>query len=241
MAKLEKQSVKAPPGQIKHDDHSITTLDPSSYDTKGTPTTTDDEMYFGDGNLPTNYNISVDSKTHIELGLKIHYRQGNDITPDSVDADGTAHYTVPDGTQVVDPAHGVSSANTARAAWNFDFSVNTGLDGSTKTLDNFDFRIRIADDDGNVQVFDLQHVSPGVTPWVNVTTGAGATLGALSGDNEDGLNPQLSQDSVNMGFGFLQAAFGPDALSAGEHYDILLQAFDHGKIVAQVHDVLVLA
>jgi hypothetical protein len=28
-------------------------------------------MYFGDGNLPTNYNISVDDKTDIELGLKI--------------------------------------------------------------------------------------------------------------------------------------------------------------------------
>jgi hypothetical protein len=92
MAKLEKQSVTPPPGQIKHDEHKIGTLDQSSYDTKGTPSAADDEMYFGDGNLPTNYNISVDDKTHIELGLKIHYRQGNDITPTSVDADGTAHY-----------------------------------------------------------------------------------------------------------------------------------------------------
>src|SRR6187200_452905 len=134
MAKLQKQSASPPPGQIKHDDHLIGTLSASSYDTKGTATTTDDEMWFGDGNLPTNYNISVDSKTDIELGLKIHYRQGDDITPVSVDADGTAHYVVPDGTQVIDPAHGVSSAAPNRAAWNFDFSVNTGLDGSTKTL-----------------------------------------------------------------------------------------------------------
>src|SRR4029077_21042288 len=132
MAKLEKQSASPPPGQIKHDAHSVGTLDGSSYDTKGTPATSDDEMWFGDGNLPTNYNISVDSKTDIELGLKIHYRQGNDITPTTVDADGTAHYVAPDGAQVVDPAHGVSAANPARAAWNFDFSVNTGLDGSTK-------------------------------------------------------------------------------------------------------------
>jgi hypothetical protein len=29
-------------------------------------------------------------------------------------------------------------------------------------------------------------------------------------------------------------------LSAGETYDITLQAFDHGKIVAQVHDAVVL-
>ena len=51
MAKLEKQSFSPPPGQIKHDDHSIGTLDASSYDTKGTLTTANDE-YFGDGNKP---------------------------------------------------------------------------------------------------------------------------------------------------------------------------------------------
>lgn len=115
MGKLEKQSASPPPGQIRHDDHHIGTLDASSFDTNG-------EMFFGDGNLPTNYNISVDAKTHIELGLKLHYRSGNDIVQTSVDPDGTAHYEVPHGTQVVDPAHGVSSANPNRAAWNFDFS-----------------------------------------------------------------------------------------------------------------------
>src|SRR5262245_33296639 len=133
VAKLEQKSANPPPGQIKHDSHSIGTLDQSSYDTHGTPSTADDEMFFGDGNKPTNYNISVDSKTHIELGLKIHYRQGDDITPGSVDSDGTAHYQAPSGTQVVDPVHHVPVANASRAAWNFDFSVNTGLDGSTHT------------------------------------------------------------------------------------------------------------
>ena len=231
MAKLEKQSAKAPPGQIKHDDRAIGTLDSSSYDTKGTAATTDDEMFFGDGNLPTNYNISVDSKTDIELGLKIHYRQGVDITPTSVDADGTAHYNVPAGTQVIDPAHGVGSARPDRAAWSFDFSVNTGLDGSTKTLDAFDFRIIITSGDGEQGVFDMNHLAPGNTPW-------GTLAGGFA--DEDGANPQLSQNSVNLGFGFLQTIFGADALNAGETYDIQLQAFDHGKIVAQVHDVLLL-
>jgi hypothetical protein len=235
MAKKEKQSLNPPPGQIKHDDHLFGTLDQSSYDTKGTPTTNDDEMYFGDGNLPTNYNITVDDKTNIELGLKIHYRQGDDITPVSIDADGTAHYVVPDGTQVVDPAHNVGAANPNRAAWNFDFSVNTGLNGSTKTLDNFDFRIIISSGDGERGVFDLAHLGPGNTPWVNdPPTGSFA--------DEDGSNPQLSQNSVNLGFNFLKAIFGTDVLDAGETYDILLQAFDDkGKIVAQVHDALLLA
>ena len=73
-------------------------------------------MFFGDGNRPTNYNISVDTKEDVELGLKVHYRQGDDIIPTSIDADGTAHYTVPAGTQVVDPAHNVPVANPGRAA-----------------------------------------------------------------------------------------------------------------------------
>ncbi len=233
MAKLEKQSVKPPPGQIKHDDHSVGTLDASSYDTKGTPATGDDEMFFGDGNLPTNYNITVDDKADIELGLKIHYRQGADIVPTSVDADGTAHYSAPAGTQVVDPAHNVPVANPNRAAWNFDFSVNTGLDGSTNTLDDFDFKIVITSGDGEQGVFDLRHVGAGNTPWGNATNTAGF------GD-EDGSNPQLSQNSVNIGFAFLTAIFGADAMNAGETYDIKLQAFDHGKIIAQVHDTLLL-
>jgi len=232
MAKLEKSSANPPPGQIKHDSHSIGTLDSSSYDDHGTATTADDEMFFGDGNLPTNYNISVDDKSHIELGLKIHYRTGNDITPTSVDSDGTANYVVPDGAQVVDPAHGVTTAAPNRAAWNFDFSVNTGLDGSTKTLDHFDFRIIIASGDGEKGVFDMQHLGPGNTPW-------GTPAGGFA--DEDGSNPQLSQNSVNIGFAFMTAIFGADAMNAGETYDITLQAFDHGKIVAQVHDHLLLA
>jgi hypothetical protein len=223
MAKKEKQSLNPPPGQIKHDDHFIGTLDESSFDTKGTPTTADDEMFFGDGNLPTNYNITVDDKADIELGLKVHFRQGPDITPISVDGDGTAHYEVPAGTQ---------PGNPARAAWNFDFSVNTGLDGSTNTLDNFDFRIIISSGDGEQGVFDLNHLGPGNTPW-------GTLAGGFA--DEDGTNPQLSQNSVNLGFNFFAPIFGADRLNTGETYDVVLQAFDdNGKIIAQVHDAFVL-
>jgi hypothetical protein len=233
-AKQEKQSVSPPPGLVKHDVYSVFDLDTSSYDTKGTPSTADDEMFFGDGNKPTNYNIAVDTKAHVELGLKIHYRQGADILSTSKDADGTAHYLVPAGTQVADPAHDVGSANPNRAAWNFDFSVNTGLDGSTKTLDNFNFRIIITSGDGEQGVFDLQHLGAGNTPWLNSPATGGFA-------DEDGSNPQLSQNSVNFGFNFLKAIFGTDALDAGQTYDIKLQAFDdHGKIITQVHDVLAL-
>jgi hypothetical protein len=238
MAKLDKQSTKPPPGQLKHDHDAFGTLDSSSYDTKGTSSTSDDEMFFGDGNKPTNYNITVDEKTDIELGLKIHYRTGDDITPFMIDDDGTAFYHVPAGAQVVDPAHGVTSAAPNRAAWNFDFSVNTGLDGSTRTLDAFDFRIDITSGDGEHGVFDLQHVAPGVTPWLN-SAGAGF-LDEDGPGNGPGGSPQLSQNSVNFGFNFMKAIFGLDALDVGESYNITLQAFDNGKIVAEVQDHVLL-
>jgi hypothetical protein len=189
----------------------------------------------GSGNLPTNYNISVDNKMDIELGLKIHARQGADYTPLGTDADGTAHYEVAAGYQVGrSPADTPLNANDVSLKWNFDFSVNTGLDGSTKTLNDFDFRIIVkSSDPGEQAVFDLQHLGPGNTPWLNSThTG--------TFDDEDGPNPQLSQNSVNLGFTFLSSVFGADVANAGETYDVTLQAFDHGKIVAQVHDVIVL-
>lgn len=231
MAKLDKQSANPAPGQIKHDDHSFGVLDTSSYDTKGTATTSDDVMFFGTGNSPANYNITIDDKTHIELALKIHDRQGPDYIPVSRDADGTAHYEVAAGYQ---PGRAPSDAPvTPRVAWNFDFSVNTGLDGSARTLDNFDFRIIIKSGDGEQAIFDLQHTGPGNTPWLNTTH-----TGAFS--DEDGSNPQLSQNSVNLGFGFFSSVFGSDVANAGETYDITLQAFDHGKLVAQVHDALLL-
>ena len=99
-------------------------------------------------------------------------------------------------------------ANPTRAARNFDFSVNTGLDGTTNTLDAFDFRIVITSGDGEQGVFDLRHVGAGNTPWLNSTNTAGFA-------DEDGINPQLSQNSVNIGFAFLTWIFGADARECG--------------------------
>ena len=198
-------------------------------------------LYVGTGNSAANFNVFVNHDADIELGLKIKYRQGNDILPDSVDADGTAHYTAPDGRQVADPAHGVPGPNANRAAWSFDFSVNTGIEGSSNTLDDFDFRIVIESGDGERGVFNLQHVAPGVTPWASANGTGGFADEDGPGGNTAGGSPQISQNSVNLGFGFMQAIFGSDFADAGETYDIQLQAFDGMKMIGLVHDTLVLA
>src|SRR3954470_20985128 len=74
------------------------------------------QMYFGNGNSPNNFHIEQNNTLGIQLDLKEHYRTGNDIAPSSVDADGTAHFTAPAGTQVVDPTHGVGSAKPTAGA-----------------------------------------------------------------------------------------------------------------------------
>src|ERR1700730_2848704 len=128
------------------------------------------------------------------------------------------------------------STTCSRAAWSFDCSVDTEANGvSGKSLDNYNFSITISDTDGHSQVYQLQHLGPGNTPWALVG-GAGGFA------DEDGSDIHLSQNSVNIGFNFLLNAFGPDALSEGKHYNIQLSATDAvtGALVGSVQDALTL-
>jgi hypothetical protein len=63
---------------------------------------------------------------HSENAEMFTYRNGNTIQPFGVDQDGVVIFHGPDGPQVVDPAHGVSSANAARGAVAQGFSFDTG-------------------------------------------------------------------------------------------------------------------
>ena len=208
------------------------TLDTSSLDGSG-------NIFVGTGNTGNNYNVSTNHAAGLELGLKIHYRAGNDIQPLSRDADGTAHYLVPLGLQAIDPAHNVNAASANRVAWSFDYSVDTdATETSGKTLADYNFTITISDGEGNTQIYDLQHLSATNTPWV-LRGGPGSSN---FGDEETGAgatSPTLSQNSVNIGFAFLQAAFGNNL--AGKHFDIQLTATDAvtGALAASVHDQLV--
>ena len=177
-----------------------------------------ESMVVGNGIPADDFVIFTSSDHDFELALKLHLRGGSqaDIVPTSFDQDGTANYDAPSG-----------NASANRANWNFDFSVNTGINGSDDTLDDFFFRIVIESADGERGVFNLTQLSPGVTPWLN---GAGQGF-----SDDDGVNAQLSQNSVNLGFAFLQAIFGPDFNDAGEHYDIYLQAFDNTHLIGVVH------
>ena len=86
------------------------------------------QMWFGSGNTPDNYNITDNGSIGTETGLKVHVRQGIDYTPTGSGPNGQREdYTVAAGTQ---------PGNPARAAWNFDYVVNTAA-GISPT-DTFD-------------------------------------------------------------------------------------------------------
>jgi len=197
------------------------------------------QMYFGSGNSPAGYHIDQNNTLGFQLDLKEHYRTGDAITPSSVDQDGTAHFTVPAGAQVVDPAHDVGSANANRSAWNFDYVVATGLNNTSSNLDSFTFKLAITQNGTNTHIFDLNTATH---TWIDE---AHPTIG-FGGDDFNhpasaGVQSHVAENSINLAF--LAAAFGnlATASAAGTTYDIKLEAFDHAHLVGIVHDAILLA
>ncbi len=156
----------------------------------------------------------------------------------SVDQDGTVHYKVDAGLQ---------SAN--RANWNFDYVVDTGVDGSHHTLDQFRFNMTITETASANQTYtDTFMFDPTSHAWIDAH---GAGFGGddfLPSALTAGATPPVSQvaeNSVNVGFSQLQNIyhFPAEATAAGTQYDVVLQAMDAGggHVLGSVHDSFLLA
>src|SRR5262245_19644287 len=87
----------------------------------------------GSGNPASGWEIQNNGP--FQLATDVHYRQGNTVQPDSVDAHNVMTYNMPAGPQVVDNANGVSTANANRGATSFDFSFSTAHTGSVTIQD----------------------------------------------------------------------------------------------------------
>ncbi len=170
--------------------------------------------------------------------MKVHVRGGADYLPMSVDQDGTVHYQVDAGLQ---------SAN--RAKWNFDYVVDTGVDGSHHTLDQFRFNMTITETKGDASLTDTFMFDPTSHAWIDAH---GAGFGGddfLPSALTAGATPPVSQvaeNSVNVAFTQLQAFYGSlgDPTAAGTHYDdVVLQATNAGggHVLGSVHDSFLLA
>ena len=182
------------------------------------------EMYYGDGNSPLNWSLVRHEGAGIETALKIHYRSGYDIPVHYVDADGVHIVYAPEGHQVKGVG-GASADDDRRAAWSFDYAITTGLNGTGKTVDDFEFRLLIDIDrteDVNFVTLTLGG-SNGNTPFFYDDNGTPIPILGTQGSSDDGNSPYIAQDSGNFGFDFFRYAIGGGSATP---YDFSKGIFD---------------
>lgn len=202
----------------------------------------DNQMWFGAGNFPTSYNITDNPDEHVLTALKVHLRQGPDSTPTSSGPNGEQNYVVPAGLQ---------PGSLNRAAWNLDYGATTDDNPdntaplNSQTLGTFDFKMQMTASGGafaapKTVTFDL---NPANHTWVDEDNPSIA----YGGDdfNQPGASASLmdhvSENSINVGFGAFQQAFGQPLdklVQAGTSYDFKLTGFDGSKLIAYTHDTV---
>jgi hypothetical protein len=111
-------------------------------------------LFAGSGIPATGFGLARNEDAGIELGLQVIYRQSPVVTSTDDYADGVLHFAVNDGPQST--ANGSFANNAGRAAWSFEYSFATGLNGETTDLNDFTFRLLVdVDASANTQVPDL--------------------------------------------------------------------------------------
>jgi|GEM_PF-1857389 len=219
-------------------------------------------IYAGSGNTATGWNVVQNLEHDIELGIHVKYRSSlHDVNPTSVDMDGTANYTVDDGPQL-DGVNGASGTRLDRAAWSFDYSVSTALDGSMDTLADFDLRLLIdLDPSANTSFLDLAFAASGLSSPTGVwqlASPVASVVGLLPAGTgfifDDEGTTRVTQNSQNFGFNPAGGALpglrnlmdfdgNPLTDDAALYnftpgvFDIYLQAFDpsNSQLIAQNH------
>jgi hypothetical protein len=90
-------------------------------------------LYAGNGIPATNFGTARNEGAGIELGLQVIYRQGPSVATADDYSDGVLHFAVNDGPQSTTNGSFLNNAN--RAAWSFEYSIVTGLNGETTNLE----------------------------------------------------------------------------------------------------------
>lgn len=91
------------------------------------------ELFIGDGNTISDFNIVRHEGAGIELALKAKERKGSDY--DVTDEDGLSVYYVPTGSR--------EDNGDTYAIWSFDGSVIAGLNGSARGLSDYSVKLFI--------------------------------------------------------------------------------------------------
>ncbi len=205
------------------------------------------EMFVGSGNSVNDFVVTQSESSGVELALAVKYRQGPSQDPVFVDADGTVHFQVEDGAQST--TNGSSSNHSNRAAWSFDYSIATGLDGATTDLSDFTFKLLIdVDPTAGTEFRELTMVDHGGaitndTGFVWFDQDSTPTIG------DDGGNANVAQNSENYAFGFIEDFIDADPDTPGQQpyapdfgpaeFDIRLEAYDGGHNLIAANQIAV--
>ncbi len=196
-------------------------------------------LLVGTGIPAVNFGTARNEAAGIELGLGVIYRQGPTVASTDDYTDGVLRFTVNDGPQST--MNGSFANHPLRAAWNFNFSVATGLNGTTTNLADYTFKLLYDVDPSSATLYRPLTLEAGGTGtsgfwWTDDQTGIAFITG-------DGGNIRVTQNSSNYAFGFYQAflasPYGPSNNFAGPaQFDIIVQAFDGAQLIAQNHIVV---
>lgn len=197
-------------------------------------------LFVGSGIPAVNFGTARNEIAGIELGMMVLYRQGPTIPSLDDYADGVLHFAVNSGPQST--ANGSFVNNAARAAWNFTFSIATGLNGPGTDLSDYTFQLLYDVDPTAGTSYRTLTLEP--EPGLPVVGQSNSqwrdqgTLAVFITDDEG--NANVTQNSQNYAFAFYQlpltAPYGPGNSFAGPaQFDIVLQAFDGAQLIARNH------
>lgn len=200
-------------------------------------------LYAGSGIPATNFGTATNAAAGIELGMMVLYRQGPNIASTDTYDDGMLEFDVASGPQST--ANGSFADNVNRAAWNYTFSIATGLGGATTTLADFTFQLLVDVDPGPGTTFRTLQLEAEGTPQAAGQSGFAwrdLALNALVIPDDEG-TANVTQNSQNYAFGqyqaFLTAPYGVGSAFAGPaQFDLVLQAFSGAQLVARNHVVV---
>ena len=208
------------------------------YDQDVTP-----DVIFGSGNA--NGGFTTDTVGSVELGLRAKVRFDENNLPQNVfNSNGDGTYTFQDG--LPPTGFGFAAGSPSTATWNFEWSINSDVDGSGTPLDQLTYQLSIDFDPGagtNFLSFDpINDINggTGTVQWdhaigTNATGNGGGT--SIPNNTSDAAGyataiatNNVAQNSWNMEF-FDSATFPFDGAAVGI-YTFTLSASDNSGVVA---------
>ncbi len=207
--------------------------------------TVNPDVIFGSGNANGSFTIANGGGIELGLRAKVRYNAAN-APENTFNYDGVDTYTMQAGSPDGAPAAGWAIGDNAR--WNFEWSVNTDVNGTTgNNLDDFNYQIAMfrvnADGStiGDALAFDMingYNPATSAVQWDhsigNNTTGNGEGVEIWNSQDNAALyadriaNNNVAQNSWNYGFfdGIAGTALEDWDFNAVGSYIIRLSAFD---------------